>query len=289
MSFRLKAIYHSLVGAWGGFLAWAILDVILRLNPSDVWMDAILNGAVVGMIIGALVAGFEGLIVARAAIFWRGFSIGWLTGIVGGILGLVAAEAAFQAGAFLGEGEIREAFRVIGWAIFGVGIGAAEGVVARSPSRIVRGGLGGLIGGLVGGLAFIAVARFSSLVMTNRAIGFALLGAFIGFFAASVRTVLREAWLQVVSSGVNEGKEFLLDKRVLTMGSAEKSDIALFEDALIAPKHAEIRQEGGQFVMYAASGQTVLVNDAPSSRSALQDGARLRVGGVKMIFRRRRK
>jgi hypothetical protein len=231
------------------------------------------------------------LITARIAIFLRGFTVGWITGTLGGMGGLLAGEAAYQIGQTVvgAEAAVRDVFRAMGWAVFGIGIGAAEGVIARSASRILRGGLGGVIGGFGGGLAFIAVARLSSLQMTNRALGFAILGAFIGFFAAEIRTVLREAWLKVVSSGPNEGKEFLLDKRVVTIGNADRSDIGLFGDKAVARRHAEIRQEGGQFVAYALPGQTILVNDAPTTRGVLQDGTRVRVGGVKMIFRRRKK
>jgi hypothetical protein len=184
---------------------------------------------------------------------------------------------------------LREAFRAFGWAIFGIGIGVAEGVLTFSPRRFIYGGLGGIIGGFTGGIAFVAIAQLSSLQLTNRAVGFALLGAFIGLFVGLIPAMLREAWLKVVSSGRNEGKEFLLDKSVNTIGSADSNDVGLFGDATIAPKHAEIRQESGQFTLRALKGQTVLVNNSPTANVVLQDGAQIRVGQVKLIFRRKRK
>ena len=290
MSLRMKILYNTLVGAWGGFVAWAILDIVLRLRPTNVWLDAVLNGAMVGMCVGTLVSSFGGLMAGRTILVARGLSVGLLTGLGGGILGLLAGEAAFQSGRLISESVLlREVIRAFGWAIFGIGIGVAEGLLTLSPRRFIYGGLGGVIGGFAGGVAFIAIVQMSSLQLMNRAVGFALLGAFIGLFVGLVPVMLREAWLQVISSGRNEGKEFLLDKRVNTIGSADSNDVALFGDTTIAPKHAEIRQENGQFTLRVLKGQTVLVNNSPATNLVLQDGAQIRVGRVKLIFRRKGK
>ncbi len=290
MSLQLKTFYNALVGAWGGFVAWAILDIVLRFKPTNVWVDAALNGAIVGMCVGALVSSFGGLMAGRVMLLLRGLAIGLVTGIIGGILGLFAGEAAFQVGRLLSDSALfREGSRAIGWGIFGIGIGVAEGVLTISPRRFVYGGLGGIIGGFAGGIAFAAITLVSNLQMTNRAVGFALLGAFIGLFVGLVPIVLREAWLKVVSSGRNEGREFLLDKRANTIGSADNNDVGLFGDAGIAPKHAEIRQEKGQFTIRPLKGQSVLVNNSPTTGIVLQNGAQIRVGQVKLVFHRKGK
>jgi hypothetical protein len=66
-----------------------------------------------------------------------------------------------------------------------------------------------------------------------------------------------------------------------------KGSYVRVRDALVAPKHAEIRAERGQFVLRAQPGQTVFVNDAPVQVSPLPDGAKLRVGNTKLTFRRK--
>lgn len=289
MSLQLKTLYNALVGAWGGFSAWIVLDVILRLNPTNVWLDAAMNGALVGMFISALVSGFGGVMERRAWRVARGLLVGCITGIIGGIFGLLAGEAAYQIGRGLDSSDLlRDLFRAIGWAIFGVGIGVAEGVVTFSTKRFVFGGLGGLVGGLVGGIAFTFVTRVSNLQLANRALGFALLGAFIGFFVGLIPDLLKNAWLKVISSGRNEGKEFLLDKQANVIGSADNCDVGLYGDPAIARKHAEIRQEDGQFTLHVQPGQTMLVNNAPMTQQAiLQNGNEIRVGNVKLVFRRK--
>jgi hypothetical protein len=289
MSLFQKILYNALFGAWGGLLAWTILDLVLKLQPASVWLDAALNGALVGLCIGALVSSFSGLLERRPLLFLRGLVIGSFMGSVGGILGLLAGEVAFQAGRAFGQvAGAREIFRMLGWMLFGIGIGVAEGIAALSLRRLLLGGLGGIIGGLVGSSAFILIVQVSNLQLTNRAVGFTILGACIGFFAAWIPT-LGVARLKVVASGPLEGKEFLLDKRVNTIGSAVQNDVVLYGNPTIAPRHAEIRQEGGQFVIHAQPGQPVAVGNAPATRGVLQNEDQVWVGNMRLVFRRRGK
>jgi hypothetical protein len=289
MSFGLRTFYNVLVGAWGGLLAWAILDLVLRLRLTNVWLDAVLNGAFVGMFIGALVSGFAGLMAARVFLLARGAGIGLLTGIVGGILGLLAGQIAFLIGGLVSEDLlVRGMFRAIGWAIFGAGIGVAEGVITLSFKRLIYGGMGGVIGGLAGGIIFALIERGLNLQLLNRALGFAILGACIGLFIGLIPSLLKEAWLKVTSSGRNEGNQFIVDKATTTLGSSDRCDIGLYGDAGIAPKHAEIRQEGGKFVLHTIGGQRVMINDRDTTRAELDDGTRVRVGNTKLVFRRRK-
>ncbi len=290
MSLQLKIIYNTLVGAWGGFLAWLLLDLVLRFNPANVWLDAVFNGALVGMCIGALISSFGGALEGRVVRVLRGLLIGAVTGALGGILGLVAGEAAFQAGQTASADPLlRDTFRAFGWAIFGIGIGMAEGVVTLSLRRILFGALGGILGGLAGGVAFIAIARLSNMQMTNRAVGFALLGAFVGLLAAFVPIWANKAILKITSSGRHEGKEFLLDKAINTLGSSDGNEVGLFGDKTIARKHAEIRLAQGQFTLYALPGNPVWVNNVPVTSTILQDGMQVRLGNTQLVFRRKRK
>jgi len=292
MSFRFKTAYNALAGAWGGLIAWLILDLVLRIKPADVgiWLSLIVNGALIGMCIGVLVSSVGGLATGRFVLALRALFVGLITGILGGVLGVLAGEGAFQLGGALGEDSLlRDAFRVIGWAIFGIGIGIAEGMLTFSAKRFLLGGLGGLLGGSAGGLAFIAVVRLSGLQMTNRAVGFAILGGFIGLFVGLIPDLLKNVWLKIISSGPAEGREFPLDKRISIIGSANNCEVGLFGDPLIAPKHATIAQDGKKFVIRAEPGQTLWVNNAPVQNAVLQNDDQMQVGRTRLAFRRKGK
>ena len=62
MSLRLRMIYGCLTGAWGGLLAWIVLDAVLGLEPASPYADALLNGAVIGLCVGTVMGGFLGLV-----------------------------------------------------------------------------------------------------------------------------------------------------------------------------------------------------------------------------------
>ncbi len=285
MSLRMKLLLNAVIGGWGGFAAWVILDLVLKLVLGDLWLTTALNGAVVGMCIGAPVSSFDGLTEGRPLLFIRGIVVGALFGLMGGVSGLLAAQAIYQAGiSAIPSGWLSELLRIPGWAIFGMAIGMMEGVQMLSFRRVWMGGMGGIIGGVVGGLGFVLVDQFITLRWSQRVFGFVLLGASVGFFAILLPILFRRAWIRV-ASGRDESHEFLLDKRVNSIGSSDFRDVRV-RDAMVAPKHAEVRVERGQFVIYAQPNQALFVNESPTQASPLQDGTKVRVGNTKLTFRR---
>jgi MFS family permease len=285
VSLRMKLLLNAVIGGWGGFAAWVILDLVLKLVLGDLWLTTALNGAVVGMCIGAPVSSFDGLTEGRPLLFIRGIVVGALFGLMGGVSGLLAAQAIYQAGiSAISSGWLSELLRIPGWAIFGMAIGMMEGVQMLSFRRVWMGGMGGIIGGVVGGLGFVLVDQFITLRWSQRVFGFVLLGASVGFFAILLPILFRRAWIRV-ASGRDESHEFLLDKRVNSIGSSDFRDVRV-RDAMVAPKHAEVRVERGQFVIYAQPNQALFVNESPTQASPLQDGTKVRVGNTKLTFRR---
>ena len=86
----------------------------------------------------------------------------------------------------------------------------------------------------------------------SRAVGFALVGLATGVGMGLVESALKDRWLYVVS-GPLAGKQFILYKSQTTIGSKQDSDIYLFKDASILPRHAVISLSGAR-VMLQATG-----------------------------------
>ena len=126
MSLQLKMIYSMCTGAWGGYVAWLLLDPLLQLQARSSYLDALVNGAVVGLAIGLLIMGFEGLMERNLAALGRGLLSGFVAGLAGGVIGLLVAEIVYQS-----FGQMAWT-RLLGWAFFGAAIGAGEGLAARS-------------------------------------------------------------------------------------------------------------------------------------------------------------
>jgi hypothetical protein len=278
MSRTLKIIYAALTGALGALAAWFILDVLFVLHPENVYLNAVLNGAVGGLCIGAVVNGFPGLMVFKLGSIVKGTLIGGVAGLLGGALGLVAGEAAFQ---YWGGGWIP---RVFGWVIFGASIGVVNGILILSARRMLYAGLGGLLGGALGGAVFSLMSQSVDLPNTSRSLGFAFLGFFVGLCVSWVPVVLGKAWIKVLSSGRSEGDERMIDKAHLVIGADRNCDLTLYGDETVQPHHAEINQENGQFTINALDDHSVLVNSQSMSRYILQNKDVIQLGSQQLIF-----
>ncbi len=213
----------------------------------------------------------------------RGGLIGAGVGVVGGAIGLVIGEMVFQPLKFL-----RFVGRSIGWAVFGAFLGAAEGVTRRSWKGLRSAALGGTIGGAIGGFMFDLVGLFTVLLFSSdalsRGVALIILGACIGLWIVLIERVLAPATLKVIS-GRFEGREFLLDKPRLTLGSNERGDIAIFGDPQIRGHHATLHHEGKGYVIEAAAGAPLILNKQPATRQALGIEDELIVGQTRLIYR----
>jgi hypothetical protein len=265
MSLLNNARLRSLIaGGVGGFLSWMFVEALIAprlLNPfmtsSELYAIDAMFGAVCGICIGAVLGGVGGVIsygmTPRA---WIATAISAGAGLIGGAIGLIIGEAVYQplkAIPFLGRG--------IGWAALRAVLGAAEGITRRSAKGFRNAALGGLIGGAIGGVVFdlVGYAAAGGNAGASRASALTILGACIGIFIVLVEIALADGILKV-ASGRQEGREFLLDKPLLTIGRDEQCDVALFSDPAILPRHATIRQDGGGYVLQAEPGAAVMVN-----------------------------
>lgn len=278
---REKLLFYAAAGALGGLGAWGAAEAFLGIRD-PYGRDAVL-GALVGLFIAAFLASIEALSVGQWRQALRGLKSGAWIGALGGAVGLLVGELAFDIlGGLVG--------RVLGWAVLGVVVGLGVGWASRSNARRRNGALGGLLGGALGGFFY------QSLTLTfpqtfGRAIAIVVLGAFIGFFIGLVGELLKHGWLMVVRSqsrNAREGREYPLVKPVTTIGRAEESDIGLFGDQTVLPRHAIIRNEGKNFFVSASGGGQILVNHQPVfGRQTLRSGDRIEVGGTLFLFRER--
>ena len=284
-----QRIRSALAGGLGGAVSWLLIEPLVApqleraTSMSEVYPIDALFGALAGICIGAALGIAEGIIVRSAYQARRGGLIGAGAGIVGGAIGLVIGEMVFQPLkllCFVG--------RSIGWAVFGAFLGAAEGITRRSWKGLRSAALGGTIGGAIGGFMFDLVALFTVLLFQSdalsRGVALTILGACIGLWIVLIERVLAPATLKVVS-GRFEGREFLLDKPHLTLGSNERGDIAIFGDPQIRGHHVTLHHEGKGYVIEAEAGAPVMVNKQPVTRQALGSEDELIVGQTRLIYR----
>lgn len=272
------------------------------------------RSTVAGMLLFAVVAGLIGLFIGaadglicrlpRRALLCG--SVGLVVGIVGGFVCSIAANVAYapltalavktsESSSTLSTfGFVIQMFgRSLAWCLAGVAMGLGQGIALRSKRLLIYGLLGGVIGGLFGGLLFdpidlLLLGPDKPSAHWSRLISLAVIGASVGASIGIVELLARDAWFRM-TQGPLTGKEFLLFKDVMNVGSSPRSDIYLFNDPLVAADHAIIRAVGDECEIEARqTSHPLLLNNQTVRRARLRHGDNVTIGRTIFVFQRRR-
>ena len=285
MSRIMRLYYYAVLGAMGGLIGWQASNTIGLSFWSNLYLSEIVVGGLIGLSIGALIGLSEGLNsrnflqILKSTLFSGGL------GLIGGAIGLPIAEGLFL---FLGGGVLG---RAIGWAVFGLLIGAAFAIT--SGNEAWKPALGGAIGGLLGGIVLESVRALFTDPLVGKAIGLTSLGASIGIFIALIVLLLSKAWFEV-TSGKMQGSEFILDKFIKSNGpsafigsSPLKSDIVL-PDPDIDPQHALLKGEDSHFNLKDLSLSGTFINGKKIEIAQLRKNQTVKIGNTELVYHERK-
>ena len=278
--------YGAMAGALGGALGWLPAEFLALPEPTNALVkDGLLAlyFALVSACIGAAIGALDGVLTGRRASAMAGGRTGALLGALGGAVGSIPGELAFQALRAIGLGLVG---RALGWAIVGLCIGVAQGVMDRDRVRILRGGLGGLLGGYLGGGCFELINGWLASGAGSRWLALVILGAFLGAFIAFFQRWLSDAWLVVVSSGAQEGHRLDLTKPETVIGRGDLDDFVLYAGEGVAPRHALVSEKPNGYWLQAMSPQhPVRLNGGPiQTAQRLRPNTEIGLGSVTLRF-----
>jgi pSer/pThr/pTyr-binding forkhead associated (FHA) protein len=299
--------FTTLAGALAGLLAWLLCEPFTPAGFfSDDWGKwqvwfSIALGSFIASSLGAVLGYAQG---SRRHLLVGG-ATGFLIGAVGGSGGLTMGGALSQMffGNALGDAQFGPTdipARMMAFIPFGAFIGLVMGVPTRSWRQAMIGLLGGAVGGAIGGASFdmvsIATGTMTSALkgqagqpvtetgMMGRAVTSAVIGASIGLVTSILQRATRTAWLRLVL-GRNEGKEWVVDAPQTFIGRSEAAHVPLFGDNSIAPMHACIARQGGQYIlMDGGSPAGTYLNNMPVKQAPLFHGAVIRIGTYNLEF-----
>ena len=285
MSRRMRTYFYAILGALGGLFGWQVSDRLGLSFANNLYLSEAVVGALVGLSIGLFIGLTEGLLTRNLVQAAKSGLFSGLLGLVAGAIGLPLSEFLFQS---VGAGLLG---RALGWGVFGLLIGLAEGVVGKSQAW--KGMLGGLIGGALGGVLLEVAHNSFKNPLTGKAAGLVLLGASVGAFISLIVVLLSRAWLEV-TSGKLKGAEFILDKFMRAGGpaiaigsSALKSEIVL-PDPDISPQHAMLTGDGKMFTLKDMSMSGTFINSKKIERTQLSNGQKIRMGNTEMVYHEKR-
>jgi len=285
MKRQLRTYYYAVFGAIGGLIGWQVSNLTGLSFVSNLYASEVIVGLLVGSSIGLMIGITEGLLTRNfiQALKSGGFNI--VLGALAGAVGLPIGEFLFQRA---GAGMIG---RTLGWGIFGLLLGFAQGVTGKSQAW--KGMLGGSIGGALGGGLLEITRSLLKDPQYGKMAGLVLLGACTGAFISLVITLLSRAWLEV-TSGKLKGNEFILDKFLakghpaISIGSSPLKSEIVFPDPDIAPQHALLSGDGSQFTIKDISLSGTFLGKRRIEQAQLANRQTIRMGNTEMVYHEKR-
>jgi len=274
--------YLGLAGLLGALAGWAICEPGFVDGPHHSWGNVL----IIPVIITLMCIGFgisestversvRKALLRGALALPLGILLGFIFDLMAEALYAVLMGLCYEIGAQSFRNPAVWLGRGIAWMVFGAAGGTVYGIVGQSAKKGKYGVLGGALGAGLGGFLFDPIAMATKGGSVSRAVGFSLVGLATGVGMGLVESALKDRWLYVVS-GPLAGKQFILYKSETTIGSRQESDIYLFKDPNILPRHAVITLTGAR-VMLEATGPVVWAGQVVRQR-VLQDGDVLQLG-----------
>jgi hypothetical protein len=298
--------YLSIASGLGAFLAWLVLVPFFDDNPLQQGLNiaAVLMFPTVAGSIGLFLGAAEGAICRNLNRALLCGAVGLGIGFGGGLVALFAAGMIFAAMSAIAlqfwkdpqPNEMPTGFallilmigRAASWAVASIPAGLGQGIALREKKVIINGVVGGVLGGLLGGLLFdpisLVLITDAGEAAASRAIGFTIIGLLVGLFVGLVEGWTKTAWL-LMRQGPLAGKQFVLYRDTVVLGSSPTADIYLFKDEDIEPRHAVIYNRGGRFeIEDSGTPDGVYVNGIPIQRQWLQHGDQIVLGKTVLEF-----
>lgn len=286
MSLARLIYYCAVVGGWAAFAGWLVAEILFfRHGSGGGTLEVALVSGLVGAAIGSGLSFVTRLSNAELKASLLGVAPGLVGGALGGALGGLIGDELFRFGLP----------RAAGWMIVGLGIGVADGLYERSPSKIRNGLIGGSLGGLVGGFLFDPIQSLvaSSTGMSSRATAFVILGICIGALIGLAQVVLKDAWLTVLD-GYRSGRQLILSQPTTVLGRAEHSPLPF-----IGPYNVELelehlrisRQSTGSYLIEDTGTRlgTLLNNQPLKAPAVLRDGDLIKLASNIVRFNERQR
>ena len=285
MNRRMRTYYYAIFGAIGGLFSVKVSDVLGLSFVSNLFLSEAIVGALIGLCIGFFIGITEGALTRNIVRAGKSGLIGGVFGLVAGAIGLPLSEYIFQG---VGASWIG---RMLGWGIFGLLIGLAEGMVGKNQAW--KGMAGGFVGGVIGGFLLESSHAWLKDPLYGKILGLMLLGASTGAFISLIVVLLSRAWFEVIS-GKLKGTEFILDKfmkqggQAIAIGSSALKSEIVFPDPDIAPQHALLTSDGIKFSIKDMSMNGMFINNKRLERTQLSDGQHIRMGNTEFVYHEKR-
>ncbi len=294
----LRLVYYSaMISAWAAFVGWGVSEWITAAASLDPATTSHATSLLVRFVLMIATAGTIGATIGLGLNVLGGMANGqWRQLARRALPGLLCGSAGGLIGGLVGGLMYYcDLPRAIGWAVFGMGVGSAEGIYDRSFRTIRNGLVGGALGGFVGGVLFnwICDLKLTESGAASRAAGFVVLGFSIGAAIGLAHVVFRTAWLTVVD-GYRTGRQLNLTQAVTVLGRGDHLPLPFLgpTNKDLDAEHALVRRmNDGSYCLQDSHTRlgTRLNGQIVTGVTPLADGDIIRVGTNLVRFNQRQR
>lgn len=292
-------------GIVGGVFTWAVWEIILDalfVDEEDSTVSNIVTTMSVAVVIGiALVIGDTLKASATSKLAQRiGIGLGAALGL-GLVLGFVASslytagvdsifDELLDSGLSVADDAFWEEFssrnqlnRGIAWMFIGLAAGLTVSFATLEWKRLPITGGGGLVGGFLGGYFFDILPSEDAAQIT----GLLITGLSVGASIAITEQAAKTSWIEITHGGM-AGKQFILYKNSISLGSAASADITLIKDTAMPAIAATLEKQGGIMIVSSLDPTApVFVNGVETVKGQIKDGDTLSIGKTGIRYRER--
>lgn len=302
----LKAIlWLAGAGIVGGVFTWAVWEIVLNglfVDDEDATVSNVVTTMSVAAVIGmALVIGDTLKASATSKLAQRiGIGIGAALGL-GLVLGFLASliytagieniiDDLLDSGLSFADDAFYEEFasrnqlnRGLAWMLIGLAAGLTVSIATLEWKRLPITGGGGLVGGFLGGYLFDILPSEDAAQIT----GLLITGLALGGSIAITEQAAKTSWIEITHGGM-AGKQFILYKNSISLGSAASADITLIKDTAMPGIAATLEKQGGIMVVSSLDPSApVFVNGVETVKGQVKDGDTLSIGKTGIRYRER--
>jgi uncharacterized Tic20 family protein len=296
----------TVAGAIGGLLVW-LAWTVFPAPEDDAQAANIQTSVTIALVLSLVLVLADGLQSQSASKLGKSLLIAVPAAIIGSLVfGYIASELYVSGTERIWEDLIDDGFnlfldpegffaelsarnhlnRGIAWMFMGVATGLALGASTLAAKRLLVTSGGGLVGGFIGGFAF----DFFQGESEAQIVGLAITGAAIGLSMGLLEQAVKSSWLQITHGGM-AGKQFILYKPDVTIGSSPAADVTLIKDPAIPGLAGRISRRGSVTTIESLdASKPVMVNGvAATQRMTLRAGSVIQLGGTNVVYNERTK
>ena len=302
----IPTIILGVAGAIGGLLVW-VSWIVFPAPEDDVQAANIQTSVSIALVLSLVLVLADGLQSQSASKLGKSLLIAVPVAIVASLVfGYIASELysagtdqiwedllndgynpLFDAEGFFTEFATRNHLtRGIAWMFMGVATGLALGASTLAAKRLLVTTGGGLVGAFVGGFVF----DFFQGESEAQIVGLAITGSAIGLSMGLLEQAVKSSWLQITHGGM-AGKQFILYKADITVGSSPAADVTLIKDPAIPGLAGRISRRGSVTTIESLdASKPIMVNGvAATQRMTLRPGSVIQLGGTNVVYNERTK